>query len=144
MTGLEAGSSSTVVWLSVGLLAAAVYVGLAPARAGRGLRAYYAWGLVVAAAIYVGFAAWAASPLWLAIELAGLAIFGLAAWLGRRGDLAWLALGWTLHPLWDAGLHLTASGVAPRWYVLACLSFDLLVGSVLFVRRRVERRGASD
>ena len=55
-----------------------------------------------------------------------------------RGSPSWLAFGWALHPAWDAGLHLHGYGAsfAPEWYVLACISFDLLVAGYIAARFR--------
>jgi hypothetical protein len=51
------------------------------------------------------------------------------ALLGLRSSLWWIVVGWTLHPLWDVGLHYLGPGrlFAPETYTIACLSFDLLV-----------------
>lgn len=126
----------TVFWLSAGLLAGAAYVGWAARLPFAPARRYYALGLVVAAVIYVLFAIFSGAPVWLGIELGGVALFGALAWMGLRFSAAWLAIGWLVHPLWDGGLHLSGPGlgVAPLWYVLACLSFDLLVAAAIFVR----------
>jgi hypothetical protein len=91
-----------------------------------------ALGLVVAALIYVALALPGADPRWLALEVAGLAVFGGLAWLGVRVSLWWLALGWVAHVAWDVGLHLerTQAIVAP-WYPLLCVGFDLVVAGYL-------------
>ena len=48
-----------------------------------------------------------------------------------------LAVGWQLHSVWDVGLHLRGPGrhVAPDWYAIACVSFDVLLAVV--IARRV-------
>ena len=42
-------------------------------------------------------------------------------------------LGWTVHPLWDIGLHLVGRRAAftPAWYATTCASFDLLVAAYI-------------
>jgi hypothetical protein len=97
-------------------------------------------GLTVAALIYVGFAL-ASAGRWLAIETAGVAIFGALAWLGVRVSSWWLALGWLGHVAWDVGLHLDRpQAVAPEWYPLLCVGFDLIVAGFL-VGRAAPARG---
>jgi hypothetical protein len=91
-----------------------------------------AFGLLIAAFIYVVLALPGADWRWLGLEAAGLGVFGLLAWLGVRASLWWLALGWVAHVGWDVGLHLerTQAVVAP-WYPLGCVGFDLLVAGYL-------------
>jgi hypothetical protein len=89
-------------------------------------------GLVGAALIYIGFAAWEqASPIWITVEAVGVCIYSGFASLSRRYSNWWLAVGWLLHPVWDLGLHWFGAGArfTPTWYVLACVGFDLLVAS---------------
>ena len=86
--------------------------------------------LVAAAALYVWFALDATtSPAWLAVELAGVGLYGALALRGVRGSAWWLVAGWALHPLWDVALHLVGPGnaFAPAWYATACLTYDLVV-----------------
>ena len=91
-----------------------------------------AFGLVLAALIYVVVALPGADRGWLTLEAAGLGLFGVLAWLGVRASLWWLALGWVAHVAWDVGLHLerTQAVVAP-WYPLLCVGFDLVVAGYL-------------
>ena len=93
--------------------------------------------LTVAAVIYVGFAAVGGSATWILYETAGVAVFSAMARLGMRRSPIWLAAGWALHPIWDAALHLQGSGatLAPEWYVVACISFDLLVAAFIHWNR---------
>ena len=82
--------------------------------AGTACPSYEVWAwagfLVVAALIYVGFAAFnGASKQWTWTELGGVAGYGLIA----------------LHP-----------GFVPSWYPPLCLGFDVYVGVVLVVRFR--------
>ncbi len=64
--------------------------------------------------------------------MAGGALLAYVKTLHRSKRRA-LAAGWALHPIWDAGLHLQGSGAthAPEWYVVACISFDLLIASFI-------------
>ena len=88
-----------------------------------------AMGLVVAAAIYVGFALIWGNTTWFLIELAGVPAYAIFYWLSVRFSVVWLAAGWAAHPVWDVLLHLKGPGhfVAPEWYVVACISFDVLI-----------------
>lgn len=83
-------------------------------------------GLLLAALLYLGFALEAGRGL--LQEAAGFLGFTPFVWLGIRRHPHWLALGWALHMGWDT-LHLLARGhpVAPTWYALLCLGFDLAV-----------------
>ncbi|MEM1177714.1 MAG: hypothetical protein AAGM22_05185 [Acidobacteriota bacterium] len=89
--------------------------------------------------------------MWVGVEMAGVALYALFAFLGRRRSELFLAAGWALHPVWDLGVHglhgahdlpglpeallglRPGVSYAPEWYVLACLSFDVLV-AMLIVR----------
>jgi outer membrane protein assembly factor BamB len=122
----------TTLWLLLGLILGGAF--LAFARAQRGAeRRVLALGLLVAAAIYVGFALIGAGPVWLLVEALGVAAYGVLAWLGLRRSPFWLAVGWALHPAWDVCLHLVGAGAAfaPEWYAIACISFDLLVAAYI-------------
>jgi hypothetical protein len=133
---------SVALPLLAGILLASVLVGAAHGRPPGAARRLYAVGLVVAALTYVAFAAagGAGAP-WLAAEVAGVALFGGAAWVGLRGSPVVLAVGWAVHVAWDVLLHLEGAGATytPSWYPWLCASFDLVVaGAVLVsVRRRV-------
>lgn len=99
---------------------------------------------MVAAAIYVVFAAFGgASPGWLLVETMGVAFYSVFAVLGMRRSRLWLAAGWAAHPAWDGGLHMAGHGAAfsPAWYVVACISFDLLVAAYVLIRARRGSRG---
>jgi hypothetical protein len=91
-----------------------------------------ALGLALAALIYVALALPGEDRGWLALEVAGLGVFGGVAWLGVRVSPWWLVLGWVAHVAWDVGLHLerTQAVVAP-WYPLGCVGFDLVVAGYL-------------
>ena len=127
----------TLTWLLIGLISGACYLYWARSLpAALELRVLTA-GLLVAALIYVGFATIRGNPDWILIELVGVAIYGVCAFLTYRISPFWLAAGWGFHPAWDVLLHLSGAGqtIAPYWYVIACISFDLLV-AVYIVQRR--------
>ena len=100
-----------------------------------------ALGLIEAALIYVGFAIGKGSAAWIGLEVAGLVIYGICAWLGVKKSPSWLVVGWGAHPLWDAGLHLVdgAALVAPYWYIILCISFDLVVAGYVAFRMKQAR-----
>ena len=97
-------------------------------------RRSYAIGLVVAALIYLGFGLFSGSLQWLLIELAGVPIYAVFAWLGLKRSGWFLAAGWALHPLWDAGLHDYSTQFVPHWYINGCIGFDLLVAGYIGFR----------
>ncbi len=101
------------------------------ARARRDERRVYAWGLLLAALIYVGVSlAGGAGTGALVAEFIGVALFGSVAWLGLRRSALWLAAGWAAHVGWDLLLHpLVGAGYAPGWYVRACIGFDLALAA---------------
>lgn len=117
----------TALWLLLGVALALPYIAVGRRQQGRPARAWWAGGLVVASLVYVGFAsAGGAALAQLAIEVGGVAVYGLFATLGLRGYRGWVAAGWLLHPLWDLGVG--HGGAAPEWYLWTCLAFDAAVG----------------
>ena len=96
----------------------------------------FAIGLVVTALIYVGLAFFNGALKWILIELAGVAIFAVFAWLGLKKTGWFLVAGWALHPLWDAGLHDYSTQFVPHWYIGGCIGFDLLVAIYIAFRGR--------
>lgn len=131
-----------ILWLLLGIVLAGVLVAWARTRRDGGRRVF-AIALVIASAIYLGFAIRGAGTYWLLVEGLGMLLYGVFAWLGVRGSHLWLAAGWALHPLWDVGLHRVgpAQSFAPAWYATACISFDLLVAGYLLLRFRASRTG---
>lgn len=91
-------------------------------------------GLVVVALVYVGFGLFSGSITWILIELLGVPIYAVFAWLGLRKSAWFLAVGWALHVVWDAGLHGYATPFVPHWYIGGCLGFDLLVAGYIGIR----------
>ncbi len=123
----------TAIWILLGFIGAIAFLALIRVRPKHESLAL-AVGLVVAALIYVSFAASGdASQPWIAVEVAGIGIYGGLAALGLRYSNWWLMLGWMVHPLWDIGLHLVGEGAAftPAWYTTTCASFDLLVAAYI-------------
>ncbi len=129
----------TLPWIALGLLLSFPYISYAKRGDPARRRYVFAVGLVVAAAIYVPFALLAFDLAWLGIELVGVLLFGALAIAGYRRWPVVLALGWLLHVGWDVGLHLTVvESVAPRWYPLLCVGFDLPVALVAALAARTE------
>ena len=125
----------TVIEIVVGLFLGIVFILLV--RLSGSYARSFAVGLVVTALIYVGLAVFGnSSSAWILIELAGVAIFAVFAWLGLRKTGWFLAAGWALHPLWDAGLHDYSTQFVPHWYIGGCIGFDLLVAIYIAFRGR--------
>ena len=98
----------------------------------RGDLTLFAFGLVVAALVYVALVIRNGSSGWFALEAGGLLIFAAFAALGLRSP-GWLGAGWLAHVAWDIGLHLDrAQSVVSPWYPLGCVGFDLIVAGFLF------------
>jgi hypothetical protein len=98
----------------------------------------YATGLVIAALIYLVFAARDVTFGWLALELTGVVVFTLVAVLGVKTSAWILALGWAAHAAWDVILHkLLDVAFVPDWYPVVCAGFDLLLaGYIVTLTRR--------
>lgn len=112
----------------VGVVAALAFLAFGRWAARRCENAVYATGLVVAAFVYLLFAlvVRAEGALW--VEAAGLLLFAAVAVLGLRVSPWFLAAGWAAHVAWDLALHPpTDPGVAPAWYPVVCIGFDLTV-----------------
>ena len=128
----------TTQWLINGLIQASmlVLVAWSLSRWTRDVvgRALLAVVLCGAALVYVYHAARAGAGVgWLAAELLGVAVYGAMALRGVRGSPWWLVAGWALHPVWDVALHHVGAGraFAPAWYTVPCLSWDLVVATVV-------------
>jgi hypothetical protein len=88
------------------------------------------YGLSIASLIYVILALRGdTSSSWLFFEVVGFLIFTVIAYLGFRGSLWWLAIGWSLHPIWDVALHYFGPGrpFTPVSYAMACLTWVSLL-----------------
>ena len=134
----------TLVSLLLGVVLAVVFLALARLRKQRDWLVV-AIGLPVAGLAYVGFALMAGNGRWAAYEAVGVLVYGLVAWCGLRRSPRWLVLGWAAHPLWDTLLHLSGTGaeLAPQWYVVSCVPFDLLVAGFIAARPQIPRSDAS-
>lgn len=136
-------SRLTLVLLGAGL--GLLLVAWARRRAAGRERRVYAWALVVAAAIYAGFALAGGDPPWIGVEAAGLALFAAAAWLGWTRSAWWLSAGWAAHVAWDLGLHGGGEpAFVPAWYPWLCVGFDPVVAAaVAWPMREAVDGGAS-
>lgn len=136
VSGLNPFTMNTIGWLILGLILGAVLLVYARSYGARAEKKILAQALIVAAIIYVLFAIVWGNTTWLLIEISGVAVYGVFAWASIRHSTYWLAIGWLLHPIWDVVLHLLGSGhmVAPEWYVVACITFDILVSGYIFTR----------
>ena len=96
-------------------------------------RVVFAIGLIVAAAIYLLFAAMANRGAWIGVELFGVVAYGAFALLGLRNSMWWLVLGWAMHPIWDIAIHHAGAGAefTPDWYAWTCVSFDAIVAAYI-------------
>jgi hypothetical protein len=72
----------------------------------------------------------------LVTESLGVGIYGVFALLGLRYSSGWLAFGWALHLVWDAGFHSLGGAAAfvPMWYAVMCIGFDLVVAASILER----------
>jgi hypothetical protein len=87
----------TFAWLLLGLVAGGAFLAYSKSF-GRARRKLLANALVIAAVIYVGFAALGGLPVWVLFESLGVVIFAFIAWLGLHRSTTWLAIGWAVHP----------------------------------------------
>ena len=105
---------STWALYLIGVALAGMFIVLARWR-GRSPVPALAAGLLLAAAVYVGFAVSAAAGgLAITRELMGVAVYGSFARAGLRHSPGWLVAGWASHVAWDIGLHLLAPYPARR------------------------------
>lgn len=129
---------TTMSWLLLGILDAIAFLAIIQIKPEQTLN-FLAVGLIIAAFIYVGFAfIFGATPTWVLIEIAGIGVYSSFASLGLWYSTRWLLLGWLAHPMWDLGLHVTGHSATftPIGYVLACVSFDLVVAVFILGRDR--------
>ena len=126
---------TTILYLLFGGVLAWLYIWRAQRNPNLGEMKNYAFGLIIAALIYLVFAVRGAAPEWLGLELLGVAIYGGVALLGLRYSSLLIALGWGLHPIWDALIHpLYTIEFVPTWYALACVSFDVVMAGYIVYR----------
>jgi hypothetical protein len=91
----------------------------------------FALGLIIAALIYVAFGLFADTLNWKFVELAGVPIYTVFAWLGVKKSGWFLAFGWAFHVVWDAVLHGINTPFVPHWYIGFCIGFDLVVAGYI-------------
>lgn len=128
------------LWLLIGVVFGVAFSSIARKQK-QGEQTLFAVGLLVAALIYLFWGlVRGVTVSWLVTEILGVGIYGVFALLGLRYSLWWLALGWTIHPTWDAGLHLLngAESFVPMWYVIFCIGFDLIVAASILERANKE------
>lgn len=127
------GALAVVFWILVGVVLAAGVLRFA-GRVGAHRRVrVLAVGLLVAALVYVPIAVATGDVGRLVVELGGVAVFAVPAFLGVRGWVRVLAAGWVAHVAWDVGLHIAGPGWGPAWYAALCIGFDLVVAGALVV-----------
>jgi hypothetical protein len=123
-----------MTWILTGAAGALAFGALVRRFAHRDPSRRHAMALVVAALIYLAFAAAGGSAGGVGVELGGVAVFGGVAAVGLVRRMPWLlALGWALHPLWDVALHTAGEGLryTPAGYVPACIGFDLALAALI-------------
>lgn len=125
---------NATLWLGCGALIALVCGALTRSLSRRHESTLYAFGLIVAATIYLGVSL---SHGWrsFGLECAGALLFVVLAFAGWRRSASLLALGWALHAGWDLWAHATLAGnFMPYWYRWGCAGFDLVVGGYVLGR----------
>ena len=117
----------------LGILLAAISVFLTAKIFPNKDHAYWRIGLIIAALIYVGFAIFGQAWEHLPMEIGGLLIYSLFAFLSKKYALYWLSLGWIFHIGWDLFLpvHSHATFI-PGWYPGICLGFDIVIAAYIF------------
>ena len=93
----------------------------------------YALGLILIAAIYIGFAVADGRRIVLVVECCVTTLFVLLAAAGLTGPLWLLVVGYAGHglkDLWQHGTHFVAN---TRWWPPFCLVVDWIVAVVLAV-----------
>lgn len=100
----------------------------------RSLR-IYAYGLMLAAFVYVACAVHGGATDWIPTEIGGGLLYVAAAVAGLRGYPLALALGWGAHSGWDLILHGgSETEFVPLWYVSLCVGFDLVVAGAILAK----------
>lgn len=117
----------TILALAVAALAAAV-------KFDRD-RAFYPTVLMVVASYYILFAAMAATGRTLLAEMVVCCIFSLAAIIGFKQSLWWVAAAIAGHGCFDFihGWFIDNPGV-PKWWPGFCTGFDVMLGALMAVR----------
>jgi hypothetical protein len=119
------------------VLGAALAVGLVLGfrhRTAHGELRLYGFALLIAAAVYVGFALVRRSPEGIALEGVGFSLFGLFAMFGWKGQARWLAIGWLIHVAWNFIQRGDPSHV-PLWSAWFFAGFDPVIAVRAFMLR---------
>jgi hypothetical protein len=91
----------------------------------------YALGLILIAAVYVGFAVADGRRRVLVVEICVTTVFVLLGAAGLTGPLWLLVLGYAGHGLKDLWQHRTHFVAGTRWWPPFCLVVDWVVAAVL-------------
>ena len=123
---------TTFIYLSIGFVLAVVSIltirKLMPSWEHR----FWGLALVIAAAIYVVFALVGDAQDYLFMELGGVVLYGIFAWLAIKYHLLWLAAGWALHIGWDVWLHGSEeTAYVPTGYEPMCIGFDIVIAAYI-------------
>ena len=133
----------TILWLLFGAGLAALFIWRAKQGSYNAYLQTVGIGLIVAALIYIAFAFIWGDFQWVLYESAGALIYTIIAVIGmRQRSATMLAFGWLAHVLWDTLLHLWGPGhhIAPDWYAMACLSFDIVVALHIFTYKSLQHK----
>ena len=120
----------------IGITAAAVGVFTIRIICNRNGINFWAWGLIIAAFVYIGFAAYARHIYGLMHGSLGLLVYGTSALLSRKFGTWLLGLGWLMHIDWDIfhGQFYLNTSYVPDWYPGICAGFDLFIaGYIAFI-----------
>jgi hypothetical protein len=75
--------------------------------------------------------------------LGGL-FFAACGFAGLKYSLLFSSVGWALHAAWDFGSPMFSDvSYMPHWTAPACLGFDLMISSYIFVRWQHARSSSS-
>ncbi len=128
-----------VLFLLLGVVWGGLFIWYARSQGDVNERLLLASGLVIAAVIYIGFGLVWGNVYWVGIESGGVVFYTLFVILAYQHKYWWLAIGWLLHVGWDVALHLMGPGahIAPAWYAVACIGFDVLMAGyiLMFLRQ---------
>jgi hypothetical protein len=95
-------------------------------------RAFYPTVLIVVASYYGLFAVMGASLQVVSMELVGVAAFLVAAIVGFRVSLWWVAGALVAHGVFDLfHARLIADPGVPSWWPMFCLTYDTVAGAYL-------------
>lgn len=114
--------------LIIGGVAAIICIGFIQFLFPNKVMSVWRTGIVIAAIIYVGFVIQKGAWDFLYMELIGVGIYSILAWLSLKYNNYWLALAWALHIGWDMLLHDSVStSYVPVWYPVSCIGFDIII-----------------